>query len=83
MPEPDSEPGMLRVRELPHWELVEAHIDLVQQLVRFKHYDRRRRMCSGLLQLEAADIHVLNRGGSLVLRDQSGREIAVRADAGR
>jgi hypothetical protein len=36
-----------------------------------------------LLQLEAADIHVLNRGGSLVLRDQSGREITVRADAGR
>ena len=74
---------MLRVRELPHWELVEAHIDLAQRLVRFRYYDRRRRMCSGSLPLEPGEIHVLNRGGSLVLRDLSGREIAVRADAGR
>jgi len=78
MPEPGAGASVPRIRELPCARLTKAVIDVAQHLVRYEYDDRRGRACSGLLRLEADDIRLLNRGGSVVLRDQSGGEIAIR-----
>jgi hypothetical protein len=66
------------LRELPCAELISAGIDVVEHLVRFNYYDSNRREFIGTHPLQVEDIRVLNRGGFLVLRDQSGHEIALR-----
>jgi len=65
-------------RTLPCQELTEAYIDAAQKVVRFDWRDAGGRLGSGTHTLSDEEIHVLNEGGLLVLRDQSGREIALR-----
>lgn len=66
------------VIDIPYSGLVTADIDVTEHLIHFKFRDSFGQLVSESHPLQAADIHVLNEGGLIVLRDQSGNAIDLR-----
>lgn len=66
------------VIDIPYSGLVTADIDVTEHLIRFKLRDSAGRLATESHPLRAADIHVLNEGGLIVLRDQSGNAINLK-----
>lgn len=70
--------NLMVVLDIPCMELVAAEIDEVENLIRFDFRDSSGRMLNGIQPLRSDDIELLNEGGIITLKDQTGNEIMLR-----